>query len=65
MGLVFPCGMWSHLRPGIEPVAPALSGLVFTPGPPGKFPQFLTYFSFLSDMSILRKLSWPSMLSPM
>ena len=33
-------GMWNLLRPGIEPVSPALAGGFLTTGPPGKSQLF-------------------------
>ena len=36
-----PHGTWNLLRPGIEPVSPALAGGFFITGPPGKSGDFL------------------------
>ena len=36
------CGMWDLLRPGLEPVSPALAGRFSTTVPPGK-PTFLLF----------------------
>ena len=48
------CGMWDLLRPGLEPVSPALAGRLSTSAPPGK-PLFC---------SILKEVPFPGLLGP-
>ena len=39
-------GMWDPLRPGLEPVSPALAGRFSTTAPPGKPQVILKYSKF-------------------
>ena len=41
------CGTWDLLRPGLEPVSPALAGRFSTTAPPGKPPLFFLTHSLL------------------
>ena len=37
-------GMWDPIRPGLEPVSPALAGRLSTTAPPGKPNKYYSYF---------------------
>ena len=50
-----PHGMWNLLRPGIEPMSPAVAGRFLTSGPAGKSNLLLIiiYFFFLFTFTLL------------
>ena len=46
--------MWDLLRPGIEPMSPALASRLFIPGPPEKTLKFILYFFFFLIYFLLK-----------